>query len=126
MAGLPDGLIRLIQTCVPTYQAAEVLLFFAARPERAFAPEEVVVSMRPVVVTVPAVKQYLAVFTAAGLLVEAAGTFTYGPSSPELEQSIGELGDAYNERPVTLIKVIHEVADSRIQSFADAFKLRKE
>ena len=116
----------MIHTCVPTYQAAEVLLFFAAHPQRAFAPEEVVVSMRPVVVTVQAVKQYLAVFTSAGLLVKAAGTFTYGPSSPELEQSIGELGDAYHERPVTLVKVIYEVTDSRILSFADAFKLRKE
>jgi hypothetical protein len=35
------------------------------------------------------------------------------------------LAQAYNERPVTLIRMIYALRDPKIQSFADAFKLRK-
>jgi hypothetical protein len=35
------------------------------------------------------------------------------------------LAQAYRERPVTLIRVIYALRDSRIQSFADAFRLRR-
>lgn len=126
-AQLPPSLIQFIRSCIRTYQAAEVLLFFASHPERAYAPEEVVVAMRPTVLTVPAVKEYTAVFVARGLIAERPdGAFTYGPTSADLEHSIAELAHAYNERPVTLIKVIYTMTDGTIRSFADAFDLRKE
>lgn len=63
MAGdlpFPQSLLELIQSCVPTFQAAEVLLFFASHPDRDFSVEEVVVCMRPAVITVPAVREYTA------------------------------------------------------------------
>ena len=65
MAGelpFPQSLLEFIQSCVPTFQAAEVLLFFASHPDRDFSVEEVVVCMRPTVITVPAVKEYTALF----------------------------------------------------------------
>jgi hypothetical protein len=122
----PQSLLELIQSCVPTLQAAEVLLFFASHPDREFSAEEVVVCMRPAVITVPAVKEYTALFTAYRLVTDANGRFRYGPLSSELEHAIGELARAYNERPVTLIRVIYRIADSKIQSFADSFKLRND
>jgi hypothetical protein len=123
---LSADLIDFIRRCIPTYQAAEVLLFFAAHPERSFSPEDVVVSMRPVVITLPAAKEYLRLFAAQGLVAEDAGRFAYAPRSADLEDSIGWLAHAYNETPVTLIRVIYQVADANIQSFADAFKLRRD
>jgi len=56
--GLPETLLRFVQAFVPTYQAAEVLLFFAANPGRDFSPEEIVSAMRPVVLAEPSVKEY--------------------------------------------------------------------
>jgi hypothetical protein len=50
--------------------------------------------------------------------------YAYEPATPALEQAIGELGHAYNERPVTLIGSIYRIADSKIQSFSDSFRLR--
>jgi len=35
------------------------------------------------------------------------------------------LAKAYRERPVTLIRVIYALRDKKIQSFADAFKMRR-
>lgn len=101
-----------------------MLLFFAAHPEEAFTAEEIVVAIRPKVVTVPAMKEYAAVFVTTGLITEANGRFQYGPATPNLERSIGELTRVYNERPVTLITAIYKIADSKLQSFSDSFNLR--
>ena len=35
------------------------------------------------------------------------------------------LAKAYEERPVTLFRIIYALRDSKIRSFADAFKVRK-
>ena len=35
------------------------------------------------------------------------------------------LAKAYRERPVTLVRIIYALRDSKVQSFADAFRLRK-
>ena len=123
---LPKSLIEFIQECIPTYQAAELLLFFASHPDGDFSAENVVVAMRPVVITVPAVKEYASLFVDKGLIVQADGRYRYGPSTVDLERGIGELAHAYNEKPVTLIRAIYRIADSKIQSFADSFKLRED
>jgi hypothetical protein len=121
---LSASLVGFIHRCIPTLQAAEVLLFFAARPEQDFTAEEIVVAMRPNVVTVPAVKEYAASFVIASLISEHDGRFRYRPATFDAEQAIGALSHAYNERPVTLITEIYKIADSKLQSFSDSFKLR--
>jgi hypothetical protein len=109
---LSHALRAFIQQCIPTYQAAEVLLFFAAHPERLFNPEEVVLSMQPVVVTAPAVKEYAAILVTGGAMVEQDGSFRYAPASTEIDWSIGELAHAYSKHPVSLIAAIHRIADT--------------
>ena len=123
---LPPRLLEFLHRCIPTLQAAEVLLFFAAHPEQAFTAEEIVVAIRPNVVTVPAVKEYASLFVTSGLIVERDGRFQYGPVAPDRERMIGELAHVYNERPVTLITAIYQMVDSKLQSFSDSFDLRED
>jgi len=111
---LPPSLIRFIRASVPTYQAAEVLLFLAAHPERALTADEIVASMKPAALTVPAARHYLALFLSHELIVEREGGFAYRPASGDVARAIAELADAYNERPVTLIKVIATMTDGGI------------
>jgi hypothetical protein len=122
---LPETLLRFIESCVPTYEAAELLLVFAAHPEREFTPEEIVESMRPAVITVSAVKEYAALFVACRLIAAADGRYRYGPS-PQRKERLRELEHAYKEKPVTLINAIHRTANPDIRSFAAAFKLRDD
>ena len=122
---LSRSLIEFINECIPTYQAAELLLFLAAHPEGDFSVEDIVVSMRPVVITMPAVKEYTSLFVLKGLIRQSEGRYKYDPSD-QREGGIGELAHAYNEKPVTLIRTIYHIADSKIQSFADSFKLRED
>lgn len=120
MAGdLSSSLLTLIDSSIPSFQAAEALLFFAANRDRDFSAEEVVVGMRPRVITVAAVRACAELFTTRRLVTENEGRFRYRPASSELERGVGELSRAYNERPVTLITAIYRVADRSVRSFAD-------
>jgi hypothetical protein len=111
---LSPTLLGLIRRCVPTYQAAELLLCVAGNSDRDFSVEEAVVSIQPSVVSVPAVREYLALFARESLVAEKNGRFRYCPASSELERGTRELARAYNERPVTLILAIYHIGDSKI------------
>jgi hypothetical protein len=122
-----EQLLRFIGTAIPTFPAAELLLFLSRHPDRQWAPEEIVSAVQPTVITTSAVKEYLALFQATGLVHEPqTGCFQYQPASVELEASVQALAQAYNERPVTLIRTIYKIADNKIQSFADSFRLKKD
>ena len=80
--------------------------------------------MRPIVVTVPAVREYLTRFHALALVSQSNGRFRYGALHGDAEEAVLALSHAYNERPVTLITEIYRIADSKLQSFSDSFRLR--
>jgi hypothetical protein len=123
---LPGNLLRFIRSCVPTYQAAEVLVFLAAHAQEAFAAEDISVRMRPVVISTATVQEYLALFAERELTADTAGKVTLRPRSDDMAQNVRDLVRAYNEQPVTLITAIYRIADNKIQSFADSFDLRKD
>ena len=107
---LSTSLLELIHASIPTFQAAEALLFLATHRDRDFSADEVVMGMRPRVIAVAAMREYGALFASRHLVSETSGRFRYAPASPELERSVCELQHAYNERPVTLIITIYHVA----------------
>jgi len=102
---LPDTLLHFIETCVPSFQAAQVLLFLAAHRDRDFAPDEIVIGMRPIVVRLSAVKEYTALFASHDLIVEQGARYRYHARA-HVENSVSELARAYNEQPVTLIRAV--------------------
>jgi hypothetical protein len=104
---LSGTLLAFIHASIPTFQAAEALLFLAGNRDRDFSPEEIVIGMRPRVISLDAVSGYAAAFAARRLVTETDGRFRYGPASAELEREVGELSNAYNEKPVTLITAIY-------------------
>jgi hypothetical protein len=102
---LPDTLLHFIQTCIPTFQSAQVLLFLVNHSDRDFAPEEIVTGMRPVVVRLSSVKEYAALFARHRVVNEHAGRYRYSAPA-DVERSVHELARAYNEQPVTLIRAV--------------------
>ena len=108
---LSETLRQFIQSCVPTYQAAELLLLFATHPNRSFTPDEIVVSMQPSAITREAVTKYAALFVSCQLITETKGRYRYGPSA-DGGRRLRELAHAYNTRPVTLIRTIDQIAAS--------------
>jgi DNA-binding transcriptional regulator GbsR (MarR family) len=51
--------------------------------------------------------------------------FRYAPATPELRRAVELLAVAYNERPVTLVRLVYN-RPSAAQSFADAFRIKKD
>ena len=49
----------------------------------------------------------------------------YRAATDPYHAQVRTLAQAYDERPVTLIRMIYALRDSTVQSFADAFKFRK-
>lgn len=126
-ADFPDELCRFIHDTIPSIETAELLLCLARHPDRQWLAEELVHEIRPTVIPVAAARKYLATFSARGLVAEKQDDrFQYSPASDGLQDAVRALAKAYNERPVTLIRWIYSLKDQKIQSFADAFKIKKD
>lgn len=52
--------------------------------------------------------------------------YQYQPRSTELTQMVNQLAEIYSKQLVPVTNLIHSKPRTRIQEFADAFKLRKD
>jgi hypothetical protein len=118
-----DEFCRFLQSVVPAVDAAELLLLFHRKPDDWLTAPEAVQKLGPGINPGDAQK-YLEVFRDRGLLEMEGERFRYRRAS-EFAPSVDTLWQAYTQRPVTLIRVIYALRDSRIKSFAEAFRLRK-
>jgi hypothetical protein len=125
MNDLPENLLSFLQAAVPSFPAAELLIFLTTH-RGPWKPSALARAVEPMSIAPTEADEYLALFKSAGLLADQPGGLTFAPATPELEAAIAALTQAYNERPVTLIRTINALADHKLQSFADAFKLKKD
>lgn len=127
-ADFTDAFCEFLQFSVTAVDAAELLLLLHENPDRAWTPQEVVAKLQAGAgLTEGEAARYLDVFQARGLLArEDSMRVRYSPATPDLDAHVRMLAKLYNERPVTLIRVIYGLRDMRIKSFADAFKFRRK
>lgn len=118
-----DEFCRFIQTCVTSVDAAELLLKLAGQPDAWFEPAALAGPNSTIAEA--DLSRYLEQFQAGGLIaIGPDKRIQYRPRA-EQEEHVAMLAQAYKERPVTLFRVIYALRDSKIQSFADAFKIRR-
>jgi hypothetical protein len=127
-ADFSDGFCRFIQSAIPAVDAAELLLLLAEQPDTWWTAADALARLRPgISISDADAARYVELFQAQGLIVVGADRrIQFHPASPDLRAQVDFLGQAYRERPVTLIRVIYALRDKKIQSFADAFKLRRK
>jgi len=118
-----DEFCRFLQSTIPGVDAAELLLLFRGNPEATFSSEEAVRKLGPGVER-KAAERYLERFEANGLLAREGDRYRYRADGSQAAH-VETLAAAYHHRPVTLVRVIFALRDSSIQSFADAFRVRK-
>ena len=53
-------------------------------------------------------------------------TYQYRPARPGLDALVGEVVEAYSKYLIPVTNLIHSKPQSRVQQFAEAFKLRKQ
>jgi hypothetical protein len=108
--------------------AAELLLALAGDPQRWWLPADLASRLRPSTVLSEAdAVRYLEQFHVSKLTaIGPDGRSQYRPATDTLAKHVDMLAQAYKELPVTLFRVIYALRDLKIQSFADAFKLRRK
>jgi hypothetical protein len=116
---------RFITEQLSSVAQLEMLLLLRHDPERTWTPSDVGQSLY----TSPEVcAAQLEDLRSRGLLsrLESESRYRYAPSSPELEAVVTILAELYRERRVTVITLIYSKPVDKVQTFADAFKLRRE
>ena len=120
---LPDNVLRLLKRGVPTYTAAEFLLLI--RKVGRFTTVAELCAMRQPPADAREVEGYLRLFQVTKLITFRGNAYHFDPGSADLQTAVEDLAITYNERPVTLIRTIYALEDRKIQSFADAFKIKE-
>jgi len=127
-ADFSDEFCQFLQSAVPAVEAAELLLVLRRDPARSWRVDELVTALGPgVSLRDEQAARFLDEFQARGLItLDAERRAQYRPSSDSIAGHAAVLEKVYRERPVTLIRVIYGLRDSKIRSFADAFRLRRK
>jgi hypothetical protein len=121
-ADFSDEFCQFLQSTISAVEAAELLLALRREPERWWTPADALAA-----VNAPEGARYLDVMRERGVIAaDAQGRVQYRPQSEALTAHARTLEKVYRERPVTLIRVIYGLRDSKIRSFADAFRLRRK
>lgn len=123
---VPHEVSDLLARQLPTMEHVEVLLSLASDETRAWSVGEVAARVHA---PSASVADRLTELVAAGLASAApsatAAAYQYAPQTPTLRRAVELLEEMYRTKPVTLIKAIYERPAPAVQSFADAFRLRK-
>lgn len=122
-----DEFCRFIQIAIPSVESAEILLFLQKDPGRSWEVKEIISGLRASITISDADGlKWIESLQARGLVALGQDRRAqYRPATPELEEYARALSRAYTQRPVTLIRMIYALRDTKIQSFAEAFRIRK-
>jgi hypothetical protein len=115
---------EFLRSSVKSVWALEALLFLRRRAERAWTVDALVVELRS---SQMVVAELLSCFVTIGLVrAEGEDGYRYAPASSVLDRAVEQVERAYAERPIAVTKAILSAPNDKIQSFADAFRLRKD
>ena len=102
----------------------EVLLLLSSQPDRDWSPEAVFAAIQS---SHASVTHRLQNFLEEGLLIQPGPmTFRYSPKTAALAEAVRGLAAIYKEKRVKVIELIYRKPVDDVQSFADAFKFRKD
>lgn len=116
-----DAFCQFLQINIASVDAAEVLLVLFRNAERSWSPADVLARLGPVL-SEAEIGRILEDFRSKGLVGDG---YRYQPSSPALAEDVSTLARAYEERPVTLFRLIYALKKTGLQALAEAFRLRR-
>jgi hypothetical protein len=117
-----EGFISFIRSSVRSVWALELLLLMKRRPQE-WSVAELTQELRA---NTSLVEGVLATFETAGVVAQVGDRYAFRPASPALQRCCDRLEQVYAERPVTVVNLIVASATGKLQSFADAFRLKRD
>jgi hypothetical protein len=126
MDPIPGDIVRFMQANIESLEQLELLRVLSEDPHREWKEEPLGTEAQ----AGSQVTTHLTALSSRGLVtvVTTGGVSSYrhGGQSPQLNEMLGRLLQAYKERPVTMIRLVYAQAKDPLRAFADAFRLRKE
>lgn len=119
-----EALNGFIRSTIKSVWALELLLLISRERKRSWTPEDLNRELRG---SLALVTEIIAKFRGAGLIADGGdGTYRYEPQSVELDKLVRELEAAYAARPLAVVRAIVAAPNEKIQTLADAIKVKKD
>jgi hypothetical protein len=123
-ADFTDEFCAFLQKSVTSVDAAELLLALWRDRDAAVDPATLAARLGPAGTLSPAeAERHIELLEQRGLVGRQPDGRVRYVSAPEHEGHLQRLARLYNERPVTLFRVIHALRDDKIKTLADAFRI---
>lgn len=122
--GIPTEVRDFISEHIASMEQIEVLLLLSGQPEKEWPVDAVVAHIQSGPASILA---HLRAFCEQGLLVQKSNqVYQFSARTEKLAQAMRALATTYKERRIKVIELIYQKPADGVQSFADAFKLRKD
>ena len=123
---IPEEIAQFLTDTVESVAQLEALLLLRNNPDETWTNDYLAQRLY----ISPKLTSELLTQLCANGLVESYGSepvcFRYRPASNEIETLIARLAELYAKHLVPVTNLIHSKPKTRIQEFADAFRLRKD
>jgi predicted transcriptional regulator len=127
MDQIRDDVVAFLDANVESFEQLELLRMLGEAREKEW---QIAALAKEVQVDAPTATRHLAALCGRGLITRVAtgseSAYRFGCQTPELEQKLVDTLQVYNERPVSMIKLVYAQASNPLRAFADAFRVRKE
>jgi hypothetical protein len=121
---IPKELIDFIGARIQSVEQIEILSLFVENPSRLWSFQEV---FRSIQSTEKSVQESLEYFVGQKLIgTDQEGCFRFMPDGSDLTRLSIDLIKIYRERRVSVIELIYRRPSGSAQTFANAFRLRKD
>jgi len=123
---IPHDIEEFVLQTLDSVAQLEALLLLRAHREEEWSADAIAVRLY---IRVEETLPWLERLCDNGLLTSSSGSpplYRYQPRSMALEQTVDRLADVYAKQLVPVTNLIHSKPRTRVQEFADAFKLRKD
>jgi hypothetical protein len=118
-----ESVFDFIRKNIKSIWSVELLLVLARDRDRVWREDELIREMRSSSIALGAAVRNL---QAAGLVVTNGDGVRYDPASTALDGLVAEIDRVYANKPSAVVKAIFSAPNDKLQSFADAFKLKRD
>lgn len=122
---LADVVRRDIDEHIDNLDSLEVVMLVFREQSRTWTPDQTASTLR---ISVRVARRELERMRARGIAKNVAddGTFQFDVSDPDRAAAVARIASMYGTRRIELINYVASQTIKRIQSIADAFRLRKD
>ena len=121
---LPSTVRQFLARYIQSVEQLEVLLLLQDQPNRSWSPGDVYSVIRS---SEASIASRLKAFAKDGFLAEENdGRYRFAPQNTDLRAAVEQTAAAYKTWRIRVVEAIFTPPSDPVQSFADAFKLRKD